>query len=246
MPRGTGVRGVALMLVLCASAAGCPTTNTGGYEPVGRRDAGPPVLACEEACLTNADCLAGFVCGSFNRCEPERPPQACERDIQCHARQSGWRETCLMDASCPANQACVGGANDPGWCARKPTSDIPCTMTGQETLTLARKDGSGTVSVCGVTTQQCLEGLCRVACRSNGDCGGEYPFCNTTTGLCECSVNSCRTNSSTCVSGRCECVTDDDCTVASDICRNGACNCSSVAACTPTARVHPGTRWVCE
>lgn len=224
----------------------CPSTNTGGYEPVARKDAGAPLNVCAEACSSTSQCLSGFVCSTAGRCVPQTPPPSCQVDIQCHALQSGWREGCTQDNSCPTNQACIGSAADPGWCARVPTSDIPCIQTGQENVQQTRKDGSGNVTVCGLRTQRCLEGVCRVPCTQDAQCGGEYPICNTARGLCACSSTSCETNASVCQDGTCRCARNEDCTEAADRCQDGVCGCSGVGVCEPETRAHPGTRWACE
>ena len=109
------------------------------------------------------------------------------------------------------------------------------------------RDGTGSVTVCGIPRAHCnfSSGACFVGCRVDGDCSGETPHCNATSGLCECTTHSCHTNSSVCTQGTCRCAQDNDCTLNADLCFDGACGCSTANICT-LPRAHPGTNWQCE
>lgn len=229
-----------LVLVPLAVLAGCPD---GTVTVPNRKDAGVPVTACQESCAQDSDCLAAYHCDA-RRCVPDLVPPTCGTHLECMAAAAGWSAGCQDDRGCPANFACVGDAAG-GYCARKPTSGTPCTQTSQEELTLAERDGSGTVVVCGVPRARCHDGTCITGCISDGDCGGETPRCDTQTGVCGCTASSCHTNASTCVSGVCRCARDLDCRQNADHCFDGFCGCTAVSACTLT-RAHPGTSWVCE
>lgn len=112
---------------------------------------------------------------------------------------------------------------------------------------MALRDGTGTVTVCGLPRAHCNDttGTCFLGCQLDADCGGETPHCNSGSGLCECTANSCHTNASVCEQGTCRCNKDADCTQSADTCFDGACGCSATRVCS-LAHVHPHTTWVCE
>jgi hypothetical protein len=210
-----------------------------------RADAGIPGSFCTEVCQTTADCLTGFNCESARCVRPDNTPRCLDTE-DCQARAAGWSQGCMDDNGCATvNTVCVVGS--PGYCARVPTAVTPCSQTALEEMTINRANGMGQVTVCGVPRARCnrTTGACFTGCRTNGDCGGELPVCNTGSGLCECSATSCRTNASVCVAGRCECAQDNDCTINADTCYSGACGCSTAMACDE-ARAHPGTAWSCR
>jgi hypothetical protein len=200
-------------------------------------------LYCEEACTGNTDCLSGTTC-TGGRCVATSS-FTCATADDCLVRLGGWGPACQQDSQCTAAlQACVavGGG---GSCARTPTTQVPCSQTGHDDLTMTRVGSSATVTVCGVNRARCADGACFLACRDDADCGGEVPVCDMTSGRCRCSATSCRTNASVCQQGVCRCARDADCTVSSDKCYQGTCGCSTVAVC-PETRTHPGTSWVCQ
>ncbi|MEW5851541.1 MAG: hypothetical protein AB2A00_22315 [Myxococcota bacterium] len=197
---------------------------------------------CVEECGADGDCLSGFRC-QRNRCVPQDPPDTCTSDLQCTARASGWSPCPGENGTCTvANYVCVVASGP--YCALTPSAQ-PCSASGMEEITLPRQDGQGNVTVCAIPRQKCGSGVCFTGCRNDGDCGGEYPACNPSSGRCECREGSCTTNASVCSAGRCRCADDSDCTINADLCQDGACGCASTAACTLN-RAHPRTSWVCE
>lgn len=230
-------------LVVCmVFVPGCvdPPENT--YE---RRDAGqphPPVGDfCAERCATTSDCLSGYTC-TGNRCQPPSTG-TCTTHGQCQVQESGWGPECNGDNYCAVTHVCIKVDNK-GWCAQKPSYVSPCTQALPE-MQMPHFATGESVTVCGNPRMRCGAGVCFVGCASDADCGGEYPACNTVTGVCQCTSTSCHTNASTCESGKCRCMRDQDCTVAADKCFEGVCGCSSSQVC-PSTTVHPNTRWVCE
>lgn len=235
-----------------ATTAGSASTTD---DPTG--GGSDPASACVETCEQDGDCLDGFVCGAEGYCEP----RACPDDDWCAATLGGWtNEGCTADAQCDAGQCVVLG--DHTFCT-VPSNAGCFEATPTEVMTV---DGA-TVTVC-VSPGRCGDdSTCFRGCASDDDCiVAGFPSCDTDTGQCECTTDSCGTGStcdagtcrcesdegcspikggSVCVDGTCACASDDDCLAPGlDTCIDGVCSCGSDEACS-AVDIHPGGDPVC-
>jgi hypothetical protein len=205
-------------------------------------DAGSQYKRCVEKCDSLDDCAeadgapSGLVCTPEGFCALSTDfPVRCTTNIECMIRRRPGGASC--DASTPcasATQVCADGGGGRGKCiARAPADGGTCTSSvnpDRVTVNLLGGDG-GTAEVCMNDANRCgPENECYTAvCQSDEDCSPQLggPICNTQT-------------------GRCDCVTDNDCGSVPNTnkCINGVCGCSSAAACT--VRTNPGTTVACE
>ncbi len=216
--------------------------GTAGDAASDATDAGAQLKSCVERCTTADDCRIGdaattaLTCNSQGRCAvPNSFPSACTANTECMVRARVTALDCDASNACAnPNQACADGGGGKGKCVTKaPADGGSCTgITNPDRVTVNVLGGDGgQADVCMNDDNRCgPEHTCYVAvCQSDEQCslalGG--PICNTQT-------------------GRCDCMTDNDCGSVQNTnkCVNGRCGCGDAAACT--VKTFNGTTVACE
>lgn len=246
---GTTTSGVATSSPASAASSGGATSALSTNDPSSGTSAslGPPgATTCQEQCVVPSDCLADFSCVN-GRCVYSLTPPPCVEDGECVILFTGWTVDCMDDSGCSSGYACID-VNGGGRCALLASPAVDnCAPAGWTAMGYTSRQDAGVVQVCAEQRAQCVGGTCRLRCLGDNHCStSEFPFCNTTTGSCECLAGTCSTNASVCLNGVCQCQLDGDCLRGNvDRCFSGVCGCSSTAACT-TLRSHPNTSYVCD
>jgi hypothetical protein len=127
---------------------------------------------CIEACTSDADCAAGYVCTECGKCAPAEAPTCGDVTIYCDATVAdscGADRTCLAgrchvacagDSACPTGQICQLAV-----CVNDPSPQSPeCVFNA---------DCTGTAV--------CINGYCHPTCAADTDCG-TAEMCNL--GVC--------------------------------------------------------------
>ena len=254
-PLCSGSGGARTCVRPCATAAHCPNPAAPRcHTPSGR---------CV-ACLSDEQCKGhprGARCGADQRCTCEIAGNHCQLAAswgsQCVTIGQQQRCGCLTHSDCPLS-------------LHGPVCDVAlqrCTCTSDDQCTLAANTrcapphaGAGykqCVKPCKADNDcktrpglpRCLQGFC-VGCRSDADCAGVRPRCDTGRRRCvscladaHCSAESpfCDLALGTCA----QCRSHGDCSASLDggTCIEGYCGCTSDTDCKTTAawgsRCHP-------
>jgi hypothetical protein len=235
-------------------------------------DGGTKARMCLEACSVASDCVMTGTTVDDWKCEKHRCVyNLCSSDEDCTARMSGWITECTESGGeCAQGNVCVSiGVG--GLCALESRPGVlECTDMQMEEIQMPAIDGSGDVTVCGISGYSCEGSLCVapdcqddsdctaptplcdegdcVQCKSDDDCSdGDLTRCNRK-GMCGCADDSeCTGGLSRCTSsGVCGCADDSECTSSTkDRCYDGSCGCSSADVCTNETQ-GANTTWVCE
>jgi hypothetical protein len=155
---------LALLLLVAAAGAGCPSTS-GGNPDAG--DAGGP------ACTTRGDCPEGLACSAEGHCAP------CESSGQCLLREvcnpdtlacelkADWGTACARNEECQAGQWCRQGlCKDrdevrlcPGGASRECAPGERCNAVNlvcEEDLGCAEEADCGAEETCNPGTRRCV------------------------------------------------------------------------------------------
>ena len=206
---------------------------------------------CIEICSGSgvSSCLPPTSC-SGGRCVFTDTEERCDTDHDCIPAASFWSsgQTCTKADDCSTIEACVA-VNGVGYCTRKPTEANPqvCGLRDLKDIAWPSIEGPDVV-VCGRDNYLCnARKVCEKGCRSEADCSGNTPVCDTARRQCVCATGSCTSSSRGrfCLpSGGCGCANDTHCPDSGfNKCYSGMCGCADDGSC---AEMLPTLNTVCE
>jgi hypothetical protein len=196
---------------VCNSNADCPSnypycTSSGCSASLGSDGA---------YCQTNSDCASGSYC-AYNACSNSPQGAYCTSNADCPASYPDCNnqgcQTSLQGSRCNSNADCSSDTAN-SFCT---SSGCSASLGGQGATCYQNTDCSsgycnvfggeycdtdspGTFCVgdgygCGDANPYCVNNACSASvqgatCYSNGDCGGDVPYCDSGTSICSSSAN---------------------------------------------------------
>jgi hypothetical protein len=199
----------------------CPVESTAACRPVCSADdeskcgayrCDLATLVCEDHCLNDPDCAAGYVCDEKDRCVPAAATISCVDDSACGTY------ACSADKRCFTHCRSTADCSDGAVCNAFSECGLPCSAEFDPVCSGHMCQTSGAQSTCQST---CFDNqsYCAPGYRCENDHCVLTPECSAeSSGAC--GKYRCDTNLGRCLA---QCQSDDDC-VSSSYCFLGECN----------------------